>query len=325
MSWRKVQLFMLERLVWIIAIAGYTFFIFQLPVLFFDLSRIGIIIRMNAVWGVIAIAEGICLLSGSIDLSLPAIGGFAGVFVTAFGQTWFPGVPAILLLLLPLIVGAALGAINGLIISRTGVHPFAVTLATFLVYIGARKSISAGSQWVYTPILLLPGGGDIIGGFSFSMALVLLTVFLAWLFLNHTNIGVRIYAIGGNATSARLMGVNVKNMRLLVQTLAGMIAGLSGLLYLGDVGATSPQMMDFDLFMVFAMAVFGGIAIEGGRGNIEDVIAGIFFIGTVIIGASMRAPISVHLINLVVGILILIGVIVNSIRFKMRDRLLMPS
>ena len=76
--------------------------------------------------------------------------------------------------------------------------------------------------------------------------------------------------------------------------------------------------------MVFAMAVFGGIAIEGGRGNIEDVIAGIFFIGTVDTGAPMLG-ISVHLVSLVIGILILIGVIVNSIRFKMRDRLLMPS
>ncbi len=324
MNWRKVQLFMLGRLVWIIAIVGYTLFILLLPVLFLDLSRPGSIIRIYAIVGVLAIAEGICLLSGSIDISLPAIGGFAGVFVTEFGQTWFPGVPAILLLLLPLIVGAALGAVNGLIISRTGVHPFAVTLATFLIFIGARKSISAGSIWVYTPILLLLGGENIIWEFSFSMVLVLLTVFLAWLFLNHTNIGVRIYAIGGNATSARLMGVNVKNTRLLVQTLVGMIAGLSGLLYLGDVGATSPQMMDFDLFMVFAMAVFGGIAIEGGRGNIEDVIAGIFFIGTVEYGTYMWG-INVHLISLVIGILILTGVIVNSIRFKMRDRLLMPS
>ena len=324
MNRRKAQLFVLERLVWIIAIVWYTIFIFLFPVLFFNLSRPDFIIRRLAAVGVLAIAEGICLLSGSMDLSLPAISGVAGVLVLEFGQSWFPGVPVILLLLLPLIVGAALGAVNGLIISRTGVHSFVVTLATFLIFIGSRKLISAGAISVESDILLLPGGGNIIGEFSFSMALVLLTVFLAWLFLNHTNIGVRIYAIGGNATSARLMGVNVKNTRLLVQTLAGMIAGLSGLLYLGDVGATSPQMMDEYLFMVFAMAVFGGIAIEGGRGNIEDVIAGIFFIGTVATGASMLG-IKVHLIHLVIGILILIGVIVNSIRFKMRDRLLMPS
>jgi len=324
MNWRKAQLFVLERLVWLIAIVGYAIFIFLSPVLFFDLSMIGDIFRIYAGYGVLAIAAGICLLSGSMDLSLPAIGGLAGVFVVEFGEIWFPGVPDILLLLLPLIVGAALGAVNGLIISRTGVHSFFVTLATSLIIIGVRKAIRPGTLWItHSDILLLPGRG-IIGGFSFSIAFLLLMVFLAWLFLNHTKIGVRMYAIGGNATSARMMGVNVENMRLLVHTFAGMIAGLSGLIFIGDVGATSPAMMDLWLFWIFAMAIFGGIAIEGGRGNIENVIAGMFFIGTVDIGARMLG-IMVHLVSLVIGILILIGVMVNSIRVKTRDRLLMPS
>jgi len=324
MNWRKVQLFTLERLVWIIAIVGYTLFIFLSPDLFFNPSTIVDIFRVYAGYGVLAIATGICLLSGSMDLSLPAIGGLAGVFVVEFGEIWFPGVPDILLLLLPLIVGAALGAINGLIISRTGVHSFFVTLATSLIIQGMRKAIRPGTLWIaHSDILLLPGR-EIIGGFNYSIALLLLIVFLTWLLLNHTKIGVRMYAIGGNATSARMMGVNVENMRLLVHTFAGMIAGLSGLIFIGDVGATSPAMMDLWLFWIFAMAIFGGIAIEGGRGNIENVIAGMFFIGTVDIGARMLG-IMVHLVNLVIGILILIGVIVNSIRVKMRDRLLMPS
>jgi len=315
---------MLERLVWLIAIVGYTLFIFLSPGLFSDLSMTVEIFRIYAGYGVLAIAAGICLLSGSMDLSLPAIGGLAGVFVVEFGEIWFPGAPDILLLLLPLIVGAAIGAINGLIISRAGVHSFFVTLATSLIIIGVRKAIRPGTLWIkHSDILLLPGRG-IIWGFNFSIAFLLLMVFLAWLFLNHTKIGVRMYAIGGDATSARMMGVNVENMRLLVHTLAGMIAGLSGLIFIGDVGATSPAMMDLWLFWIFAMAIFGGIAIEGGRGNIENVIAGIFFIGTVDIGARLLG-IMVHLVHLVIGILILIGVIVNSIRVKMRDRLLMPS
>jgi len=314
MNWRKVQLFMLERLVWIIAIVVYILLPVN-PLMTF---------RAYAGYGLLAIATGICLLSGSMDLSLPAIGGFAGVFVVEFGEIWFPGVPAILLLLLPLIVGAAIGAINGLIISRTGVHSFFVTLATFLIFIGVRKGIREGTLWITRDILLFTGR-EIIGGFSFSIAFLLLMIFLAWLFLNHTKIGMRMYAIGGNATSARMMGINVENMKLLVHTLAGMIAGLSGLIYIGDVGATSPEIMDLWLFWIFAMAIISGIAVEGGRGYIENVIAGMFLIGTVDYGARTQLGIPVHLVYLVIGILILIGVIVNSIIVKMRDRLLMPS
>jgi len=323
-NWRKVQLFVLERLVWLIAIVGYAIFTFLLPDLFFNFSNIDFVIRKSAAVGVLAIAEGICLLSGSMDLSLPAISGLVAVFVLMFGQIWFPGVPAILLLPLFLIAGGAVGAVNGLLINRTGVHPFLVTLGTLIIFQGLRKVISERPIGVESDILLLPGGGNMIGGYSFSTALVLLTVFLALLFLNYTVTGLRIYAIGGNVTSAKLMGVNVKNTRLLVHTLAGIIAGFGGLLFIGNVQATSPEMMDEYLFIVFAMAVFSGIALEGGRGNIEDVIAGIFFIGTVDAGLTLLG-IDPHLRSGVMGIFIIMGVIVNSIRFKMRDRLLMPS
>jgi len=318
MNWRKVQLFLLERWVWIIAIVVFISF-FGLSIT--DLIRI---FWMYAGYGVLAIAVGISLLSGSTDASSPAIGGLAAVFVVEFGEIWFPGAPPILLLLLPLIVGAAVGAVNGLIISRTGVHSFFVTLATFLIFIGGRKLIREGTLWIEHSDTLLLLGREIIGGFDFSIAFLLLMVFLAWLLLNHTKIGVRMYAIGGDATSARMMGVNVENMRLLVHTLAGMIAGLSGLIYIGDVGATSPEMMDLWLFWIFAMVIFGGIALGGGRGNIENIIAGMFFIGTLDIGAR-GLGIPVHWIQFIIGTLILIGIIVNSIIDKLRDRLLMPS
>jgi ribose/xylose/arabinose/galactoside ABC-type transport system permease subunit len=324
MNWRKVQLFVLERLVWFIAIVGYAIFIFLSPVLFFNISNIDFVVRTSAAVGVLAIAEGICLLSGSMDLSLPAISGLVAVFVLVFGQVWFPGVPPILLLPLFLIVGVGLGTLNGLLINRTGVHPFLVTLGTSIVFEGLRKVISQKTITVESYLVLFPGGGNIIGGYSFSTVLVLVTVFLAWLFLNYTVSGLRIYAVGGNAVSAKLMGVNVKNMRLLVHTLAGIIAGFGGLLFVGHVGATSPEMMDEYIFIVFAMAVFGGIALQGGRGAIEDIIASIFFIGTVDVGLVLLG-IEPHLRTAVMGIFIIMGVIANSIRIEMRDRLLMPS
>jgi ribose transport system permease protein len=318
MNRRKVQLFLLERWVWIIAIVVFIFF-FGPSIN--DLIRI---FRMYAAYGVLAIAVGISLLCGSTDASSPAIGGFAGVFVVEFGEIWFPGAPPILLLLLPLIIGAAVGAINGLIVSRTRVHSFFVTLATYLIFIGSRKLIREGTLWIRYSDSLLLLGREIIGELDFSIVLLLFVTFLTWLLLNYTRIGVRLYAIGGDATSARLMGINVENMRLFVHTLVGVMAGLSGLIYVGDVGATSPEMMDLWLFWIFAMVIFGGIALEGGRGNIENIVAGMFFISSLDIGAR-RLGIPVHLIHFIIGALILLGIIVNLIVDKLRDRLLMPS
>ncbi|MGB9591592.1 MAG: ABC transporter permease [Candidatus Kryptoniota bacterium] len=315
---------MLERLIWIIAIAGYMLFIFLSPNLFLTSSTVVNIFRMYAGYGILAIAEGICLISGCIDLSLPAIGGFAGVFIVEFGEVWFPGTPGIILIVLPLVVGGAMGAINGLISGKTGIHPFFITLATSLIFQGMRKLIHAGSLWiVYSKMLLFPKT-EIIWGIDFSIVLLLIITFLAWLLLNHTHIGVRMYAVGGNAASARMMGISVENMKIFVHALAGTVASISGLIYVGDLGATSPEMMDLWLFWIFAMTIFGGIATEGGRGKIEDVIAGVFFIGTLDIGARLLG-VPVHLVQFVIGILIFTGVIVNSIRVKITDRLLMSS
>ncbi|MBS7280839.1 MAG: ABC transporter permease [Candidatus Freyarchaeota archaeon] len=318
MNWRKVQLFLLERWVWIIAIIVF--------ISFFGPSMTGLIsiFRMYAAYGVLAIAVGISLICGSTDVSSPAIGGFAAAFVVEFGEMWFRGASPVLLLLLPLIIGAVVGAINGLIVSRTRVHSFFVTLATYLIFIGFRKLIREGTLWVRYSDSLLLLGREIIGELDFSIVLLLFVTFLAWLLLNYTRIGVRLYAIGGDATSARLMGINVENMRLFVHTLVGAMAGLSGLIYVGDVGATSPEMMDQWLFWIFAMVIFGGIALGGGRGNIENIIAGMFFIGSLDIGAR-RLGVPVHLIHFIIGALILLGIIVNLIVDKMRDRLLMPS
>ena len=325
MNWRKIQLFMLDRFMWIIAIAGYMLFILLSPDLFFNLSTVVDIFLVYTGYGILAIATGICLLSGSMDLSLPAIGGFAGVFIVEFGEIWFPDVPGILLLLLPLIIGAASGAINGLIISKTGVHSFFVTLATTFLFIGARKAIRPGTLWIKHSQILLISERKIIGQISFSIVFLVAIVILIWLILNHTRTGVRIYAIGGGSDAARMMGINVGNMRLLVHTIAGTFAGLSGLIFVGDVGATSPYMMDEWLFWIFAMTILGGIAIGGGRGNIENVIAGMFFIGTVDMGAHMLGITPVARVHLTIGILILMGIIMNSIIVKMKDRLLIPS
>jgi ribose/xylose/arabinose/galactoside ABC-type transport system permease subunit len=324
MDFRKIQLLMLERLMWIIAIACYMLFIFLSPDLFFTPSRVIDIFKMYAGHGILAIAVGIGLISGCMDLSLPAIGGLTGVFIVEFSEVWFPNTPGIFLLLLPLIVGAAMGAFNGLISGRMGVHPFFVTLATSLLFQGSRKLIRPGSLWIkHNDILLLPSA-EVVGEITFSIVILLVIIAFIWVLLNYTHIGVRMYAVGGNAASARMMGINVKNMKLFVHTLAGALAGLSGLVYVGDLGATSPEMMDLWLFWVFAMAIFGGIAIEGGRGNIENVIAGIFFVSTLDIGARLLG-VSVHLVHFVIGILIFIGVIINSIRIRIRDQLLISQ
>ncbi len=326
MDQARVKLFAVEHLVWIIAIFGYVVFVFLEPRLFANPQQILTILDNRAAVGVLAVAEALCLISGSMDLSLAAISGVAGAAIIGVGTAFgFTGLPGIIIIFLPLLVGAALGAINGLFVTRTGVHPFLITLATLLIFRASRQMLphAYSSKGIFSGAVLFPGGGS-IGWVPISVIIVLVLIALAWVLLSQTRTGIRIYAMGDNSTSAEMMGIKISNKTLMVHIIAGLIAGLGGLLFVGQNAGYIAGFMDGSIFMVFAMAVFGGIALQGGRGNIEDVLAGIFFLATLVFGFN-TLNINVHLIDVLVGIFIIIGVIINSFRFQLRDRLARAS
>lgn len=317
-----VKLFMIERMVWFIAAIGYIVFMLTIPKVFLSLTAIDFIIRSVASVGIIALATAICLIAGSIDVSVPAIAGFTGVFITLFTSRWFPGAPDILIIILALLIGGFLGAINGYLVKKIRIHSFLITLATYIVFMGARKVLYEGAERMPSGLINMIGGDQIISGLSYSTVIVILLIPLLWFFLNRTVLGMRIYAIGGNPRASALMGVDVDGVRFRVHIIAGILAGLSGLLYVGYNRATTPEMLDFYVFEAFAMAIFGGIALEGGRGRLEDVLAAMFFISTLTLGMSI-VGINVYLRQTVIGAFILIGIIVNTFRERIRAKILM--
>jgi ribose/xylose/arabinose/galactoside ABC-type transport system permease subunit len=318
----SISLFLVERTVWLIAIAGFLIFAAIMPRVFLDLGAIDFVIRSGVSIGLVALGIGICLIAGLIDNSVPAIAGFAGVFTTLFASKWFPGTPWPILLLLAILVGAGLGALNGLLIRKIKIHSFLITLTTYIVFIGARKLLYEGAERMPDKVINMIGGGQIIPGISYSTVIFIVVVAVLWVFMNMTITGMRLYAVGGNPRASALMGVDVDGIRFRAHLIAGILAGLSGILYVGYNEATTPAMLDFNLFDGFAMAIFGGVALTGGRGRIEDIFASMFFLSTLTLAMTI-AGINVYLRQTVVGVFILIGIVLNMMREKIRDRILM--
>lgn len=320
MNTRKIELLILERFVWILATIGYLVFVFLMFRIFIDISTIDFIFRAEAAVGILALAEAICLIAGTIDVSIHTIAGFVGVFILILGQSLLPGTPAELLIIIAPILGLVLGALNGYLVKRIRINSFLITLATGIVFQGIRRLMYEGSIQVENPLLLIPGGGFISKGLSYSLLIIIATTGLLWLILNRTVTGVRIYAIGGGPRASELMGIKVGDVRFLVHMIAGALAGISGLLFIGHNRATTPDMLDLRIFEVFAMAIFGGIALEGGRGRIEDVVAGVFFIGTIYVGMTLMG-INVYLRDTVIGGFFLAGILINTLRQRLIDRI----
>jgi ribose transport system permease protein len=215
-----------------------------------------------------AIGQSVVVLTGGIDLS---IGGIVSLCIAVAATTVTSNRASTLgWVLAVLVIGAACGAANGLIVTKGRIAPILATLATLSVYTGlALRVLPVPGGSVSTVVRSTLANPDLPTG------LVWLAVAVAgWLVLRRTRFGMRVYAIGSDETSARAVGVPANRVKVAVYTLSGLCGGLAAVFYVatttsGDANAGSP----FILTSIAAVVV-GGIAFSGGRGSALGAVAG---------------------------------------------------
>jgi ribose/xylose/arabinose/galactoside ABC-type transport system permease subunit len=229
------------------------------------------VIRQNAFPAIIAAGMTFVILTGGIDLSVGSVVGLSGVLCAdAIVHGW--GIPAAVLL--GLATGLLVGLVNGLVITRIGVPPFIVTLATMLVV--------RGVAFKYTDARTIAGLPQEFAAISQSgvMALSMVAVYAAaWVLLMRTPFGRHVYAIGGNREAAWLAGVRVVRVLIATYVICGVGAGLAGVLVASRLSAGYPRAGELYELDAIAAVVVGGTSLYGGRGSIWGTIAGAFFIG----------------------------------------------
>jgi ribose transport system permease protein len=220
----------------------------------------------------LAACQTITMYTGGIDLSAASVATIAG-FVVATQQPILGPVAAILVALVPAVL---LGLLNGVGIAFFRVHPLIMTLGTGLIGIGClqvyqRGVIATGS--VVPPVLEWLGTGRTWG---LPNALLLFVPFAALILFaqSRTGFGRLLYAIGANERAARLSGLRSWRILLALYVLSALIAGLTGLLYVGLIRAPSLSLVEPLLLPSVAAAVIGGTSIFGGRGSYAGTIVG---------------------------------------------------
>jgi ribose transport system permease protein len=272
----------------------------------------GLSLLLNgAVIAFLALGQTFVLLTGGIDLSTGANVAMVGVLVAMLMQD---GVPWLAASVIGVVAGIALGVVNGLVIHYVKVPPFIVTFSTQgiatavpLIITGANSiSITqSGFSWI---------GQGKIATIPIPVIMLVIAAIIAGWFLARTRLGTHVYAVGGNQPAARLAGINIPAVTVLVYGLSGACAGIAGLI------ATSRLMVGFpstglgnELFFSIAAAVVGGVSLFGGTGSVLGAMIGAVLIATVSNGMNVL-NVSSYWQSLVIGVIILFGVSLDTYR-----------
>jgi ribose transport system permease protein len=272
----------------------------------------------------------VLLIAGGLDLSIGSVAVFSSV-VTAkvvgsmsnaeaaisTGNYEHLGLAIAVGVVVALLSGMVWGAINGLIIVKLGIPSFIATLATLGIALGLAQVLADGVNVANVPIPLQEGFGlgEAFGFLPWPVVVAAAVTALLWVVLSKTRFGLRNYAIGSNAESARRAGINVDRHMFVLYVMVGVLAGTVAMIDISRFGVASLSAHSQDALAAIAACVIGGTSLFGGRGRMFGTIIGVF-IPAVLLNGFVIMQIDPFWQNVAVGIVLLSAVYVDQLRRK---------
>jgi ribose transport system permease protein len=280
---------------------------------FRESGNLFLVSRQIAYVAILALGVFFTILTAGIDLSIGSLVSLSGVIgALAMSRA---GVPPVLGLAAGLLVGAALGAVNGGLVAYAGVAPFIVTLGMMSVARGLVLIITHGDSIRDVPKGVVDALNGNVGPIAGAVLVLLVVALAAHLLLAHTRFGRALYAVGGNETAAALSGVQTRRIKLCAYVLSGLFSALVGLLYIGRYSAAQADIgkgMELD---GIAAAVIGGTSLMGGQGTVLGVILGATLMG-VIRNGLVLLQVSGYWQELVIGVIIVLAALLDIVRAR---------
>lgn len=263
--------------------------------------------------GFIAFGMTFVILKGGIDLSVGSILALSSAITAGLIGS---GLPVPLAILVAIALGAVFGMVNGVLISYGKLAPFIVTLATMTIFRGATLVYTNGNPITKglsdTFLFQFLGQGYIVG-IPFPVILMLVVFLILYVVLHKTAFGKSVYAIGGNEKAAYISGVKLNKVKIIIYTISGIMASISGLIITSRLSSAQPTAGASYEMDAIAAVVLGGTSLAGGKGRIVGTLIGALIIGVLNNGLNLIG-VSAFWQQVVKGIVILIAVLLD--RFK---------
>jgi ribose/xylose/arabinose/galactoside ABC-type transport system permease subunit len=284
---------------------------------FLTLENLLNILRNISIQGVIALGMTMVIIAGEIDLSVGSMVAFAGCVlawvVQRMSQAQHPLSPVIQVIagsIAALACSTLVGWIGGGMRVRFAVPTFISSLAWFLILRGAAMKIT--NDFPISPFPEWFGflGSGYLFKIPFPAVLFLATFLLVHFIMNHTPFGRAVYAVGGNAEAARLSGIRVSRVKIIVMAIVAMLAAFAGILQASQIQSGSASTATGWELDVISAVIIGGTSLAGGAGSVWGTLIGLVFVGVLTNGMTLL-DISESWQMIVRGGLILIAVMIN--------------
>ena len=289
----------------------------------FNSQRLTVMILQVSVIGIIAVGVTQVIITGGVDLSSGSVVGMTAMFAASlaqqsdFARAVYPsltGLPVFVPVAAGLLVGLAAGTVNGTLVAKTGIPPFIATLGMMVTARGIAKWYTRGQ-----PVSMLTEQYAAIGSGIWPVVIFLTVALIFHIALRYTRYGKFTYAIGANVQAARVSGINVSAHLIKVYAIAGLLAGLAGVVT--SARAISGQagmgvMYELD---AIAAAVIGGTSLSGGVGRITGTVIGTLILGVMTSGFTFLR-VDAYYQEIVKGIIIVGAVVVDQYRQQRRRK-----
>jgi ribose/xylose/arabinose/galactoside ABC-type transport system permease subunit len=242
------------------------------------------VLRQASINGIVSVGMTMVILTGGIDLSVGSVLALSAVICADMLKK---GVPVPLAVSLALLIGAGLGMINGLIIIRGRIPPFIATLGMLTVARGLTLMYTQGQPITGLPQAFRFIGAGSLGPIPMPIVLFGLTFAIGYIILSRTRLGEYIYVLGDNPQAARLAGVPVERITVLVYAIAGLCAALAGLVLIARLDSAQPVIGQGYEFNAIAAVVVGGTSFAGGEGGLGGTLLGALLIETIDNGLNL--------------------------------------
>ena len=327
---------------------GRTFFVLILLLIFFSItannflsaSSLLTVARHVALYGILAIGMTYVIITGGIDLSVGSIVGFSGMIagglieqgltLKMFGVTLYFSVPMVVLL--TVLLGAALGAINGIVITKCKVAPFIATLGTMYIWRGFANIRSDGAT--FSKLSGNEGLGNTgfeffgrnLAGTPIPVGVIILAVIavVAGIVLTKTPFGWHVLSVGGNERASQLSGIKVDRIKIWVYTFSGFCSAIVGIIATSQLVSAHPKTGYSWEMNAIAAAVLGGTSMAGGVGNILGTVVGAFVIGVINDGMTM-CGVTEFWQQIIRGLVIIIAVIIDQVQRNMQAKMALQA